>query len=176
MATMMATMMATNVIEVDEYTINEYKDSDYYVDKCADELYKYYQSTEYLEGLEDLDDYVNNVRYNEEFDLSESHLKVSCKRKKAKKMMIKAKYAALPLLQQIQHFIKVEKKQRINEKKRMDSMYLRNKHLEKQTDKIKYVNEDVDDIVLVKDSYLERMEREDNDLDWDEVYYRSIVN
>lgn len=149
--------MATNVVEVDEYYVDEY-----------------YQSTEYLEGLEALDDYVNNIRYDEEFDLSESHLKVLGIGMKKKGKAKKAKYAALPLLQQIQHFIKVEKKQRINEKKRMDSMYLRNKHLEKQTDKIKYVNEDVDDIVLEKDSYLERMEREDNELDWDEMYYRSI--
>jgi hypothetical protein len=157
MATMMATIMATNVIEVDEYTIN---------------LSDYYQSTEYLEGLEDLDDYVNNTRYDEEFDLIESSYVQ--KKEKAKKMKMKAKYAALPLLQQIKHFIKVEKKQCISEKKRMDSMYLHNKRAAKQTDKVKYVNEEVDDIVLEKDSYLERMEREDNELDWDEVYYRSI--
>ena len=132
--------MATNGIYVDEYTVNEYKDNDYYVDdyyvddyyvdKYSDELYKYYQSTEYLE---DLDDYINNIRYNEEFDLVDLHLKVQVLGKKGgKKEKTKAKYAALPLLQQIQHFIKMEKKQCINEKKRMDSMYLHNKRVAKQ--------------------------------------------
>lgn len=151
---MMATVTNNDGIYIDEYTINEYKDSDYYVDKYnSDELYKYYHSMEYLEGLEALDDYVNNARYNEEFDLVDLHLNVSCKKGKGKKET-KAKYAALPLLQQIQHFIKVEKKQCISEKKRMDSMYLHNKRVAKQADSVKYVNEDVDDVVLMKDGFL----------------------
>ena len=149
--------------------------SGYVVNGCAVNgcAVNYADDAAYIEDLEALDDIVSYALYDAEFDLTEDSIRFLDKKKK-KGVEKKKKSPVTNEEKDMNQLVKKFKKRLIEEKKRMDSMYLRNKHLEKQTDKIKYVNEDVDDIVLEKDSYLERMEREDNELDWDEVYYRSI--
>jgi len=175
----MATIvMIPNVIDdfnLGEYTINQYKDSDYYDDK----LYKYSISPEYLEGLEELDDIVAYRTYDQEFDSIEPFIhrlgKNAEKKKKNKK-----NYAALPLVKQLQHFIKVERKTLMREQKRLETKYLLNKQAERSENKM-FVEEDIDydslgctkdtTFTLIKDSYLVRMEEEDRDILAERAYY-----
>jgi hypothetical protein len=145
--------MATNVInnecfadeyKINEYKINEYKDSDY----CDNRYYdnEYFRSIEYLEGLEELDDFVAFKTYDEEFDVCEpfihrtdSRLDKSAEKKK-KTLRLRA---ALPALKQLQHFIKVERKQLMSERKRLETMYLFNKRAERTEHKL-FSEEDID--------------------------------
>jgi hypothetical protein len=177
--------MATNVINnecfADEYKINEYKDSDYYDNRYYDN--EYFRSIEYLEGLEELDDFVAFKTYDEEFDVCEPFVnrldgKITGKNKKKN-------YAALPLSAQLQHFIKVERKQLMSERKRLETMYLFNKRAERAEHKL-FSEEDIDydtlgctketTITLIKDSYWARVEEEDRALLEKRAYYTMRAN
>ena len=181
MATIVMIPTVVDDFNLDEYTINQYKDSDYYVDKYNDdELYKYYQSTEYLEGLEALDDYVAFKTYDQEFDSFDVKNSVGRLVKSAGKKKNKNKYAALPLVKQVRHFIKVERKRGLRERKRIETKYLLNKQAERSENKM-FVEEDIDydslgctkdtTLTLIKDAYCRRMEEEDLAILLERAYY-----
>ena len=173
----MATIAMIPTVVIDEYTINQYKDSDYY----DNELYKYSISPEYLEGLEALDDYVAFKTYDQEFDSFDvKHLDGRLVKSAEKKKKNKKNYAALPLVKQVRHFIKVERKRGLRERKRIETKYLLNKQAER-AEHTTFLEEDIDydslgctkdtTLTLIKDAYYRRMEEEDRAILSERAYY-----